>query len=787
MILPVNHIFQVISDNEVKIASFDIFDTLLFRICSEPTLIFEKIGKSAVFQNKNSEKITPSEFQLLRIKAEKEARKHKFNKEGHEEVTLEEIYSFLPSSISSKKELIREEIRTESEYCYLNYEINDAIIKLHKAGIKIVLTSDMYLSSKQIIDLLEKNNFNTKKIENIFVSSEHKCSKFNKNLFKIVLSKYKNLNPSQFIHIGDKIDADVESPKSLGMFAIHYNTIPSSLKDICEYEKIYGLNDAEYNSIRKLSVQSTNKPEKIYNQIGAGILGPVFTFFCEWVLDLCIKEGKQFVYPFMREAELFLPMLENAAKKRKSNVKIIPLYVSRKSTWIASLKQWDQPSCDDLMGKIGLTVNDISHSLELPFPKSIYEKLGKCKIKSLSKNDYKRIVDYLFCDNSIRKINQKIKEKRRLLTSYLLGLEGDFLNSVTIDLGFRGTTNANIEKNLYLSNVKHNLLHLLTFGCDSIINHKFQNIDIRGFLSNPKFNQDYRAIIHRSLYPLEQLFVGCTGTTSNYKVEGGKTVPVTEKVRTPKRELNVKKNIRKSSIIFQNLFYRLSPMQRSTIRNNLKFNSEKRKLAGIFSRMIDLPTPKEAEFLGSLHHDHNDGSSQVIRICSPDDKQILKNSHSVEHFLKIARIHEINWPQGVLTSENPHFLLKKKLELDAIDSYLKPMNNLILRLKEKNIFKIIIFGAGEAGQALQTAAKINHVKVLCFVDSKDCLWGEKINNINVFSLTNALQKFGTVPIVIGSFHFLKQIEDSINRTFEKLSVKGEYYSAKDTSDSFIKR
>ena len=81
----------------------------------------------------------------------------------------------------------------------------------------------------------------------------------------------------------------------------------------------------------------------------------------------------------------------------------------------------------------------------------IYEKLGKSKIKSLSKNDYKRIVDYLFCDNSIRKINQKIKDKRRLLTSYLLGVEGDFLNSVTIDLGFRGTTNANIEKNTQFS------------------------------------------------------------------------------------------------------------------------------------------------------------------------------------------------------------------------------------------------------------------------------------------------------------------------------------------------
>ena len=229
---------------------------------------------------------------------------------------------------------------------------------------------------------------------------------------RLILSKYKNLNPSQFIHIGDKIEADVESPKSLGMFAIHYDTIPSSLKDICEYEKIYGLNDAEYNSIRKLSVQSTNKPEKIYNQIGAGILGPVFTFFCEWVLDLCIKEGKQFVYPFMREAELFLPMLENAAKKRKLNVKIIPLFVSRKSTWLASLEQWDQPSCDDLMGKIGLTVNDVSNYLELPFPKSISEKLGESKTNSLNKNDYKQVINYLFRVNSVKKLIKKLRKEK---------------------------------------------------------------------------------------------------------------------------------------------------------------------------------------------------------------------------------------------------------------------------------------------------------------------------------------------------------------------------------------
>ena len=79
-----------------------------------------------------------------------------------------------------------------------------------------------------------------------------------------------------------------------------------------------------------------------------------------------------------------------------------------------------------------------------------------------------------------------------------------------------------------------------------------------------------------------------------------------------------------------------------------------------------------------------------------------------------------------------------------------------------------------------TAATINNISVECFVDRKESLWGKYIENTMIYSLVKALQKFGSCPIVIGSFQFLKQIEDTINLTSKKLSFHIEVYSIKDS-------
>ena len=84
----VNEIINIIK--EYEIVSFDIFDTLLKRDVSSPIEVFnlieERVGK---------------DFAVLRMQAEKRARRS-LNKE---EVTLKDIYSFMPQSLRNVRKL----------------------------------------------------------------------------------------------------------------------------------------------------------------------------------------------------------------------------------------------------------------------------------------------------------------------------------------------------------------------------------------------------------------------------------------------------------------------------------------------------------------------------------------------------------------------------------------------------------------------------------------------------------------------------------------------------------
>ena len=88
---------------------------------------------------------------------------------------------------------------------------------------------------------------------------------------------FPDIPADQILHIGDKIEADVKSPKSIGMNVHHYDVIPKVLDEVFVFEKMCGITSSYLTSLRKLAVHTTSEPKLIENQIGAGILGPVLT------------------------------------------------------------------------------------------------------------------------------------------------------------------------------------------------------------------------------------------------------------------------------------------------------------------------------------------------------------------------------------------------------------------------------------------------------------------------------------------------------------------------------
>ena len=93
--------------------------------------------------------------------------------------------------------------------------------------------------------------------------------------------------------------------------------------------------------------------------------------------------------------------------------------------------------------------------------------------------------EHLLSRKVINEVNKKIDHRCDLLLDYLKQDKNYLNNSLTVDLGFRGTINHNLEKALAKSGIESNITHLLVFGADSIIALKSENIDIRSFLASP--------------------------------------------------------------------------------------------------------------------------------------------------------------------------------------------------------------------------------------------------------------------------------------------------------------
>ena len=719
------------------------------------------------------------EFSMLRTRAEQDARIDQFERNGHNEVTLDQIYEILPKSLGYRDAIQSLEVKTESEFCYLNPEILKLIEDSKSQGLPVVLTSDMYLNKEQLKQILKFNGFDLNLIKEIYVSCEHGGDKSSGVLFRKLQSDFPHISPEKILHIGDKLEADFHSPRLLGIQAHHYSTIPEELYRIYEHEKICQTAPTILSSLRSLSVHSTGNPDSIENQLGAGIIGPVFTEFCEWVLDLCEEENINQVFPLMREAELFHPMLENAAKKRSLEIKIESLYVSRESTWLASLKEWGEEELDDLLEKHCISVSEIFQTLGIALPKSFDLEYQEINASDLNLKQRETLKNYLLSDSVVESVNQEIALRCRSLIEYLKQKVDFSQKSVTVDLGFRGTINSNMEKAMAKEHVDSKLTHLLAFGSDSIIELKKRGSNVRSFLASPSINQDYLKVIQRSSFLLESLILGKTGSAKGYKKIDGKQSPVLHDQFLEKHEIVSKEKIFDAIMVYQNLWQKVASEKPIILRKAYSNPGFTRALSGLIYSMVDLPTPRITQFLAEFRHELNDGTKEITKLCSYQYFQTLDEIGSEEKFLKVSRINKVHWPQGVISANSPHFLLKRKLEHNASDSYLKTMNDLSQTLKAKGISSIIIYGAGDAGKSMLTAATINNISVECFVDRKESLWGKYIENTMIYSLVKALQKFESCPIVIGSFQFLKQIEETINITCEKLSLPIEFYSIKD--------
>ena len=194
-----------------KFITVDIFDTLLIRKTKSETKRF-----------KNSSEIISNKFKLdleLVFNARMLAHKwcYNFNQNGEKEARFHDIISVMCQILSLKDDNIKQIIELELEYEKNDLMLNRELINLLKSiKNRILLLSDMYLSEKNILQLLKSLNFNLK-FEKLFVSSEYQLSKRNGTFYDFLLKKYKK----EGLHIGDNEISDIVMAKKYGFDTFH--------------------------------------------------------------------------------------------------------------------------------------------------------------------------------------------------------------------------------------------------------------------------------------------------------------------------------------------------------------------------------------------------------------------------------------------------------------------------------------------------------------------------------------------------------------------------------------
>lgn len=407
--------------------SFDVFDTLITRRTALPNGIFGimqlKIQKESEFR------LLPenlrNNFFDLRIQVEKLVRQDAFTKD-FEDITLDEIYSRIQHEFGIDSSVIERlknlELEIELDNVIPIRKNIDYLKNLIDQDEKVILISDMYLSSNQIRQMLLKVDLIFESIP-IYVSSEYRRSKAQVGLYYCILYQ-ENIDAKDWIHIGNDKNADVNAPKWLKMTTMQYQ-----FEELFQMEKAL-LQGKESNVYNQLIIGTARNVRNHYEltgneAIGASLGGSILFPYAWWLVEESIKKGLKRLYFIARDGYIVKKIVDEIVRWRKVPINTFYIYGSRRA--------WRTPSlCPDFCDLFQLlevshlyliqNVKELADVFEIqeenliPFLPAKY----RGKKYQFEKDDVYEIAKLLNTNNDfIKYLFEVHSDKRKLLIDYI--------------------------------------------------------------------------------------------------------------------------------------------------------------------------------------------------------------------------------------------------------------------------------------------------------------------------------------------------------------------------------
>ena len=507
----IEDIIELMKEENVKVISFDVFDTLITRPVGCPSDLFELLDK----YYKELDKSVIS-FKKLREEAENVLRRKITNKEIEvEDIILDDIYKVLVDTFGMSGK-IAEKMKLFETELELRLSIRrEAGYRLYEAaketGKKIIIVSDMYLPSSCMSEMLEKNGYSN--WDDMYVSGERGLRKLTGNLYKYVINDL-DVDASSVLHIGDNKNSDYELAIKEGIKAAWlpgagyvYGQYGCSkqVRKICAdltnweaAERSVGI-----SAMRQLSAIKyfddpfrTFEKESDYNGdpyfVGYGALGMELLALVNWIIERANRDGVDNVIFMARDGYLPMRAYEILAKY-KELPKALYLPVSRLAVFPAMITTpmdlYDLPidlnyqTPDKLLSQLEFCIKDCSkEEIVLLLNKKGFENLNEHFTKDTYVKFINLIITNLYDEAKHNKAKEHIAEF--MLSSNKAQITG---NSALFDMGYSGRIPAAI---IHATGVKPKVYFFHSDSREHFRYQKCEGMDIQCFLDFNPYMED---------------------------------------------------------------------------------------------------------------------------------------------------------------------------------------------------------------------------------------------------------------------------------------------------------
>lgn len=591
-------------NNNIRLYSFDIFDTLLTRTTGVPSGIFALVQNTLKYDKNYSDLplLLKENFYTIRTGAEAFIRENRRNYKINE-ITIKEIYDFIKDNNFLTEEqnerLLNLELETERKNLIPILENIEKFKEIVLSGKRAVLISDMYLPKSFLTQVLVS-------IDNVFdsipiyISSEIKEQKCNGELFRYVKEK-ENVEYANWEHYGDNQKGDYKIPQMLGIKAKKYEYV-----HLMPYEEaiIRSYPEDAYISLSvgtakncRLFTKSVDEKFNLGLSMGAPCLYP----YIDWIIKQSKLQNFNRLYFVMRDGEVLKDLTEILTQKNSLNIETKLIYGSRESWRAPSItkKNSDFEFMFASRREIN-TIRKISARFHISLDKLL--KIIPLQYNNIDKvfnsAEFEQIRDFLLSNAEFLKlIEAENKEQRELIKNYI-NQEMDLSDNhfAIVDLAASGRTQ------MCFVNIINEIKDMVVNGFYAQFNGlkiNAKNFNMKAFYTTPKV-KSWLELFCRS---------EC-GYTKKYSKENGKVFPVLEELEGDALKEYGYKRIIEGQKLFIDKFYDVLKQNEFVIINYKQFTY-------YLDFIANRPDEHLAALIGDMPFSNYYGLKDKVYYCAP--------------------------------------------------------------------------------------------------------------------------------------------------------------------------